>query len=50
MIWSIFEYKSGCNPYIAGDEKETAAVLEIFKNQGVKVRRIKENFYLVYDA
>ena len=46
MIWKLFKFKSGSNPYIATNEKEVARLLKKYNG---KIKKYNNDIYIVDD-
>ena len=44
MIWILFKYENGSNPYIAKTEKEAKKIISKYKN---RIEKISNNFYYI---
>lgn len=49
-MWTHFNFESGCNPYIAKTEAETARVVRRFRGFGYDVQYLGNGFYFVDDV
>ena len=46
---AIFEFKSGCNPYIAKNYEDAQKVKEIYRSQGIRIKEIHPDYFIIYD-
>lgn len=50
IMWFHFSFTSGCNPFIATNEKTAKNAIRKFRRHGFRVEKIQQGFYLVHDT